>query len=218
MSGTRTAQSSNSGHHDLPTLVVFDSSAPAGLKADTADRVWAEQWADDRQYGARSGCAPFRERSSCTGFAMARPRFEPGTPRFSGGPLPATHLQAAHPWLRDKTSAQPPLSWHGAQPLESLARAVDLRYSRRRGAHQQPRRACIARRRHLPQALSRQPIRGGRTTHRVPALSLDHLPPTTPLNVRLPKPWRPLSGNSPIKVYGRTREVIRSYTRFIAIL
>ena len=49
------------------------------------------------------------------------------------------------------------------QPAQSLARALDLRRPARRDADQQPRRTRPARRRHLPQALPRQPIRARRT-------------------------------------------------------
>jgi hypothetical protein len=97
-----------------------------------------------------------------------------------------TPIQADHPRVRDKTGAQPALPRHGTQPPEGLARTMDLRRPQRRSADQQPRRALPPRRRHLPQALPRQPIRARRTTHRAAALSLNHLPPTTPLAVRLP--------------------------------
>ena len=57
-----------------------------------------------------------------------------------------------------KRAPQPALPRHGTQPPEGLARAMDLRFSQRRGADQQPRRALPPRRRHLSQALPRQPI------------------------------------------------------------
>ena len=67
-----------------------------------------------------------------------------------------------------------------------------------RGADQQPRRAIPPRRRHLPQALPRQPIPARRTTHRATALGVNHLSPAAPLPIRLhdratrrPRPRRP---------------------------
>jgi transposase len=51
----------------------------------------------------------------------------------------------------------------------------------------QPRRALAPRRRHLPQALTRQPIRTRRTANRATPLRLDHLPPAKPLAIRLPQ-------------------------------
>src|ERR1700678_1488786 len=101
-------------------------------------------------------------------------------------PPAATHLQADHPRLRLQESTQQALSRHRTQPPEGLARAMDLRRPLRRAADQQPRRARSPRRRHLPKALPGKPIRGWRATHRAAALSLDHLPPTTPLTIRLP--------------------------------
>ncbi len=52
---------------------------------------------------------------------------------------------------------------------------------------QQPRRAIPPRRRHLPQAQPRQPIRTRRATRRPPALRLHHLPPTATQPARLPR-------------------------------
>ena len=57
----------------------------------------------------------------------------------------------------------------------------------RRRADQQPRRTRAPRRGHLPQAQPRQPIRTRRTTHRATALGAHHLPPATPIPVRLPR-------------------------------
>ena len=54
-------------------------------------------------------------------------------------------------------------------------------------ADQQPRRALPAWRGDLPQALTRQPVRGRRTTYRASTLGIDHLPPSTALAVRLPQ-------------------------------
>jgi transposase len=64
---------------------------------------------------------------------------------------------------------------------------VDLRRPPRRAADQQPRRTRTPRRGHLSQALTRQAIPDGRTTHRTAALSIHHLPPTTPLATRIPQ-------------------------------
>ena len=76
-------------------------------------------------------------------------------------PRAAARAQADHPPLRRKEPAQQVLPRHGAQPAQSLARALDVRHRTRRAADQQPRRTRPARRRHLPQALPRQPIRAG---------------------------------------------------------
>ena len=72
------------------------------------------------------------------------------------------------------------------EPAQALARALDLHRHRRRRADQQSRRTRPARRRHLPQALTRQPIRTRRTHDRAAPLRLDHLPPPAPLALRLP--------------------------------
>jgi hypothetical protein len=63
---------------------------------------------------------------------------------------------------------------------------VDLHPHRWRRADQQPRRTRPPRRRHLPQALTRQPIRARRTHDRAAPLRLDHLPPPEALALRLP--------------------------------
>jgi hypothetical protein len=68
-------------------------------------------------------------------------------------PRPAPRIQADHPLLRGKARTQPPLPRHGAKPHQGMARTMDLRRPRRRGAHQQPRRARPQKRGHLPQAL-----------------------------------------------------------------
>jgi hypothetical protein len=70
---------------------------------------------------------------------------------------------------------------------------------------------------HLPQAQPQQPIQGRRTTDRAAALRTHHLPPTTPITVRLPhrrthttRPRRPrptthLSGPTKLNAYPKTR-------------
>ena len=73
-----------------------------------------------------------------------------------------------------------------AQPAQALARPLDLQPHRRRRADQQPRRTGPPRRRHLPQALTRHPIRTRRTQPRTTPLGLDHLPPTKTIAPRLP--------------------------------
>ena len=89
---------------------------------------------------------------------------------------------------RDQTRPQPLHPHHQQQPAQALARALDLRRHRRRRADQQPRRTRPPRRRHLPQALTRQPVRPRRTHHRTAPLRLDHLPPPETLALRLPHP------------------------------
>jgi transposase len=72
--------------------------------------------------------------------------------------------------------------------LNRWPRALDLHPHRRRRADQQPRRTRPPRRRHLPQALTRQPIRSRRTHHRTTPLSLRHLPPPETVALQLPQP------------------------------
>jgi transposase len=74
-------------------------------------------------------------------------------------------------------------AWEPPQPLVG---ALDVHSHRRSRADQQPRRTRPARRRHLPQALTRQPIRAGRAHDRTAALRLAHLPPPETLALRLP--------------------------------
>jgi hypothetical protein len=73
------------------------------------------------------------------------------------------------------------------QPAQSLARPLDLHQPCRRDPDQQPRRTRPQGRRHLPQALPRQPIPTRRAQNRTPPLSLHHLPPPTTIAVRLPR-------------------------------
>jgi hypothetical protein len=72
------------------------------------------------------------------------------------------------------------------QPAEDLARALDLHDRPRRRANQQRGRARPPRRRHLPQALLRQPVRTRRTNDRTAPLRLPNMPAPTPLPLRLP--------------------------------
>ncbi len=86
-----------------------------------------------------------------------------------------------------RKSATQPLPPHlRQQPAQALAGALDVHPHRRRRADQQPRRARPARRRHLPQALLRQPIRARRAHDRTAPLRLSHLPPAATLALRLP--------------------------------
>jgi hypothetical protein len=95
--------------------------------------------------------------------------------------------QADHPLLRHQARPQQALPQDSQKPPESLARPVDLRLTRRGRANQQPRRARATQRRHLPQALPRQPIQGWQAPHRPAALGAYHLPATAPLTIRLPE-------------------------------
>ena len=63
---------------------------------------------------------------------------------------------------------------------------MDVRQTRRRRADQQPRRACPALRRHLPQAQPRQPVRERGAADGTAALRAHDLPATRALAVRLP--------------------------------
>jgi hypothetical protein len=90
------------------------------------------------------------------------------------------------------------------EPVEALAGALDVRRHRRCRADQQRRRARPARGRHLPEALTRQPLPGRRTHDRTAALGRPDLPATAPLALRLPRrrphrqnPRRPPSPASP---------------------
>ena len=83
----------------------------------------------------------------------------------------AARVQTDRAPLRRQEPALQVLPRHRAQPAQSLARALDVRPPPRRRADQQPRRTRAARRRHLPQALPRQPNQRRRTTHRAPALA-----------------------------------------------
>jgi transposase len=74
------------------------------------------------------------------------------------------------------------------EPPQALARALDVQPHRRRRADEQPRRTRPPRRRHLPQALTRQPIRAGGTHHRTTPLRLGHLPTPKRITLRLPHP------------------------------
>src|SRR6266699_1685445 len=86
--------------------------------------------------------------------------------------------------LDRKTAA--PCACARQEPAEALARALDVRRRARRRADQQCRRAWPARRRHLPQALTRQPLARRRTHDRTAALGRPDLPAATPLALRLP--------------------------------
>src|SRR5439155_15551058 len=73
------------------------------------------------------------------------------------------------------------------EPLEALASTLDIRRRPRRRADQQRRRTRPARRRHLQQALPRQPLTRRRTHDRTTALRRPNLPIATPLALRLPR-------------------------------
>ena len=77
-----------------------------------------------------------------------------------------TRAKARPQTLLEQVAAQQILPWHGPQPPEGLARALDVCRRPRRSADQQPRRAIPARSRHLPQAKPRKPIPARRGTHR----------------------------------------------------
>jgi hypothetical protein len=127
--------------------------------------------------------------------------------------LPRRGVQADHQQLRDKTRAQQALPRDGTQPHEGVARALDIRHPRRRAANQQPRRARSQGRGHLPQAQPRQSIRRRRTPDRATVLGTHHLPPTTPLTVRLPqqRPRRPRT-RRPGATPHLTRNQLNAYT------
>src|SRR5437588_4601694 len=72
----------------------------------------------------------------------------------------------------------------GEEPTQALAGALDVRRRSRRGADEQRRRARPARRRHLPQALPRQPLPARGTHDRTAALGRPNLPPAAPLALR----------------------------------
>ena len=74
------------------------------------------------------------------------------------------------------------------EPPQALARPLDLHPHRRRRADQQPRRTRPPRRRHLPQTLTRQPVRTRRTHDRTTPLRLNHLPAPQAVPLRLPQP------------------------------
>ena len=87
---------------------------------------------------------------------------------------------------RPQEQTHPPAPTVRQQPPQGLARAVDLHHPPRRRTDQQPRRTRAARPSHPPKTLARHPHRRGRTVRRTRPLRRRHLPPTTPLAVRLP--------------------------------
>ena len=72
------------------------------------------------------------------------------------------------------------------QPAQDLASPMDLHQHRGCGADQQPRRTRAPWPGDPPKTLARHPIRYRRTIRRACSLSSRHLPPTTPLPVRIP--------------------------------
>jgi hypothetical protein len=113
--------------------------------------------------------------------ARRRPRSSPSPDRAAARDAP----RAARARSAEKPPHQvPPRVCQ--EPPHPLARALDLHPHRRGRADQQPRRARPARRRHLPQALPRQPIRPGRAHDRTTPLRLAHPPTPETLAPRLP--------------------------------
>jgi hypothetical protein len=97
------------------------------------------------------------------------------------------HADARHP----PSEADPAhLRWQEAplqahprpreEPAQDLGSPVDVRQGQERHPDQQSRRARTARRGHLPQALTRQPISRRRNSDRPIAVGAHHLPPPSP--------------------------------------
>lgn len=72
------------------------------------------------------------------------------------------------------------------QAAQHLARSMDLREPGRRAADQQRRRALATRAGHPPQTLPRHPLPRRRAVHRTRPIRVSHLPPPTPITIRLP--------------------------------
>ncbi|HEY2936634.1 MAG TPA: transposase, partial [Gaiellaceae bacterium] len=114
-------------------------------------------------------------------------RWRPGPPQRRDRAAASTAPHAARTRGADKRAHQVPPAVR-EEPPQPLAGALDLHPHRRGRADQQPRRTRPPRRRHLPQALTRQPIRTRRAHHRTTPLRLGHLQAAPPVALRLPEP------------------------------